>query len=344
MAEITKIQWCDHTFNPWRGCTKVSPGCAHCYAETLSKRNPAVLGEWGPNGTRVIAAEAQWRLPQKWNDRIEAEIVANATKDWRDRTPNPPRERVFCASLADIFEDRPELEKPRLRLFDLIERTPHLDWLILTKRTAFMAEFFARRDVPSNVWLGTSVEDQTRADERVEILLGVKARIRFLSAEPQLGPIVFEHRFSDGSIRNWLTGQFRNMPCKGVNGNPDFTVKTDDAKLPRIHWVIIGGESGGDARPFNLEWARMGVEQCRRAKTACFMKQLGRFVEANYYDDVRNWWEGNQGNDWPHAIDWNYRDGQPPIGSRVRLPLVDCKGGEPSEWPDDLRVREFPHA
>src|SRR5262249_10541241 len=117
--ENTRIAWTHHTLNPWRGCTKVSPGCTHCYAAELAKRNPAVLGRWGPGGPRVIASEAQWRNPLKWDRKAKA-----AGK----------RPRVFCASLADIFEARPELESPRARLFDLIAATPNLDWLLLTKR------------------------------------------------------------------------------------------------------------------------------------------------------------------------------------------------------------------
>src|SRR5262245_49606753 len=121
--ENSKIQWTDHTFNVWRGCEKVSPGCAHCYAETMSRRNPAVLGEWGKHGTRVIASEAMWREPLKWDRQARAAGV---------------RKRVFCASLADVFEDRPELVAPRERLFRLIEDTPNLDWQLLTKRPEFM--------------------------------------------------------------------------------------------------------------------------------------------------------------------------------------------------------------
>lgn len=127
MAENSKIEWTNHTFNPWRGCQKVSPGCQHCYAETLSKRNPAVLGEWGPNGKRVIASEAHWRLPLKWN---KAAKLAGE------------RHRVFCASLADVFEDRPELVAPRVRLFHLISETPNLDWLLLTKRPENIRRFW----------------------------------------------------------------------------------------------------------------------------------------------------------------------------------------------------------
>src|SRR5690349_6943095 len=119
MGRDSAIEWTHHTFNPWRGCTKVSAGCAHCYAETWSKRNPKALGIWGDGGTRVIAAEAYWRQPLKWN------AAAKAAGE---------RHRVFCASLADVFEDRPELVESRERLLDVIYKTPDLDWLLLTKR------------------------------------------------------------------------------------------------------------------------------------------------------------------------------------------------------------------
>ena len=190
MAENSAIEWTRHTFNPWRGCTKVSAGCANCYAETMSGRNPKTLGVWGPNGTRVVASEAMWREPVKW-DR-----AAKAAGE---------RHRVFCASLADVFEDwqgpmmdsqgeRVTTQVPgfavrlmtmqdvRIRLWKLILATPHLDWLLLTKRPQNIATML--RDVwfqidsardsdprnarpfeaPSNVWLGTSVENQATAD------------------------------------------------------------------------------------------------------------------------------------------------------------------------------------
>ncbi|MEL6706075.1 MAG: DUF5131 family protein, partial [Bacteroidota bacterium] len=111
MAANSKIEWTHHTFNPWRGCAKVSQGCKNCYAETLSHRNPGVLGEWGPHANRVIAAEAYWRKPLAWDRQAEAA---------------GERHRVFCASLGDVFEDRDDLLAPRLRLFDLIRQTPHL--------------------------------------------------------------------------------------------------------------------------------------------------------------------------------------------------------------------------
>jgi protein gp37 len=165
---LSKIEWTDYTFNPWRGCTKVSDGCKNCYAETWSKRNPSTLGIWGDHGTRVIASESYWNQPHKWN---------------REAAATNTRRKVFCASLADVFEDRPELHEPRVRLFNLMEATPHLDWLLLTKRPAFAREwlFGACHDdrfiehLP-NFWLGTSVENQTTADERIPLLLQIPSR------------------------------------------------------------------------------------------------------------------------------------------------------------------------
>lgn len=186
MSENSKIEWTHATWNPWRGCTKVSPGCAHCYAERMSGRNPNVLGRWGDDGTRVIAPEAYWGQPLKWD---------------REARAAGQRRRVFCASLADVFEDRPELDQSRLRLLGTISKTSGLDWLLLTKRPeaiirllmraadgprgpndvhvcgAILAEKWVLGQPPRNVWLGVSVEDQPRV-ARVEQLLKVPAAVR----------------------------------------------------------------------------------------------------------------------------------------------------------------------
>ena len=189
MGANSKIEWTTHTFNPWRGCQKVSAGCANSYAEAFSRRNPAVLGQWGPDGVRVIAKDSYWQQPLKWDRQAAA--------------AGGPRPRVFCASLADVFERRPELVEPRGRLFRLIDATPHLDWLILTKRPenivgmmpAYFPNYLAeagamnQEAVRENVWLGTSVEDQAAADERIPELLKMPARVVFLSCEPLLGPV-----------------------------------------------------------------------------------------------------------------------------------------------------------
>lgn len=232
MGETTKIEWCDHTFNPWRGCTKVSAGCANCYAERQSRRVPQVLGIWGDDGTRVIASEAGWKEPVKWN-RAAAKAGV--------------RRRVFCGSMCDICEDRHELIEPRIQLKRLIEATPHLDWLLLSKRPEqYSRLFYGPECWPRNVWVGTSVENQATADERIPHLLAVDARVRFLSCEPLLWPV---------DLRRWL---------------PD---TADDRDGCLIDWVIIGGESGPKHRPCEIEWIADIVSQCRAAGVAVFVKQ-----------------------------------------------------------------------
>ena len=261
MAENSKIEWTDHTFNPWRGCTKVSPACDLCYAETMSKRNPAVLGVWGKYGTRAIAAESYWKLPEQWNRKAEKEGV---------------RKRVFCASLADVFEGNdtmpesawPDVYRARYRLFDLIQATPHLDWLLLTKRPELVTSTLSDQGiygtlskVMPNVWIGTTVENQKYADERIPHLLKIPATVRFLSIEPLLGPIDF---YKTSEV--WppdVNHPWRNEPI-----------------LHGIHWVIVGGESGGQkARPMDPAWVRSLRDQCVSAGVPFHFKQWGEWVD-----------------------------------------------------------------
>ena len=229
MGQNTKIQWCDHTFNPWRGCTKVSPGCKNCYAERMSLRNPKVLGIWGPDGTRPIASSSMWGEPEKWDSDAEREGV---------------RMRVFCASLADVFEPREDLIDPRKRLFQLIRDTTNLDWLILTKRPELIKDLMPHGDW-SNVWLGTSVESQDLA-WRLDALLESPqvVPVHFCSAEPLLGHLD-------------LLGVLN--PTDGIN------------------WTIVGGESGSAAntREMRFSWVMSIIAQCAMTGTACFVKQLG---------------------------------------------------------------------
>jgi protein gp37 len=295
MGRDTGIQWTEATFNPFRGCSKVSPGCTNCYAEALSDRNHKVMGRWGPKGTRVLASESMWKEPLKWN-RQAAE---------RGRPM-----LVFCASLADVFEDwtgqmtdsqeRPlwqfrgppvqyspllapnagehqyTLAAARERLWDLIRRTGWLRWQLLTKRPENIPRMMPGGAWP-NVWLGTSVESQDYA-WRIDALVDApqEVPVRFVSAEPLLGPLTL-----------W-------------------------EQLPGIQWVIIGGESGGAARPFHLGWATSLIAQCRDADVPCFLKQVGR---------------------------------RPMRDSRYPLDLVFDKahGADPVDWPADLPgVRQMP--
>lgn len=313
MAEKSKISWTHSTFNPWRGCTKVSPACKYCYADTLSQRNPATLGVWGDNGTRVVAAESMWRQPSKWNK--------NATE----------RQRVFCSSLADVFEDwrgymvdskgrilyrnrmedtngwfsgrEPDVDEHhvtmsdvRERLFNVIDTTPNLDWLLLTKRPENIQRFWpvARTYIPEmlkhgqsreNVWLGTTVENQEYADKRIPELLRCHnlAPVLFLSVEPMLGPV---------DLSNYLRQPW--MPTKIVKPH---SVPVEYMDVPTIHWVIVGTESGAGRRPMDLTWARSLRDQCKAAGTAFFVKQLE--INGKVTDDI-------------------------------------------NEFPEDLRIQEFP--
>lgn len=368
------------TFNPWRGCTKVHEGCANCYAESMSKRNPGTLGIWGPNGSRVVAAESYWKQPLTWNRKAEKEGI---------------RLKVFCASLADVFEDWDgpisdhhgrqlftingeewftEGEYPdcqpltmhdvRRRLFALIDATPHLDWLLLTKRPeniqrmwchAINQDWFCgvqrspeesftewnRRLVRSeirrpNVWLGTSISLQEHADKQIPDLLQCRdlAPVLFLSIEPLLGHI-------------HLDELLYCQECFGTrlaNDGPQGEEKKclDCCGHPLIDWVICGGESGPGARIYRPEWPRNIIKQCRDAGIAVFHKQMGSKVVTrnDMVEDTFSCMETG----WPdpyvehdiHGFRENYQ------GADCRIRLKDKKGSDINEWPEDLRVRQFP--
>lgn len=255
----SKIEWTDHTFNPWWGCVKVSPGCEHCYAETLSHRYK--FDVWGPAKTtarRGMSAN-YWKQPFKWHKAAEADGV---------------RRRVFCASMADVFEDHPGVVEWRAQLFSLIEQTPALDWLLLTKRPENMPRFAPAHWAggwPDNVWAMTSVENQEQAEKRIPLLLRVPARVRGLSCEPLLGPVD-------------LTRLLVVTPCwhcgnlDGEAGRCHCGVCTP----PDIHWVIVGGESGHGARPMHPDWARSLRDQCQAALVAFHFKQWGEYKPTSW--------------------------------------------------------------
>lgn len=290
MGKASGIQWTNHTFNPWWGCEKVSPGCKHCYAETFAARpihvlpggGKGALPIWGGASTvRRFFGDGHWRDPVAWNRAAE-----------KAKT----RARVFCASMADVFEDRRDLDAHRARLFELIEATPWLDWQLLTKRPQNMARLAPDRwrdGWPENVWAGCTVENQEESDRRIKHLLMVPARVRFLSMEPLLGP---------ADLDPWFT----------TIGAPEDRLPPEQA----LHWIIVGGESGKGARPFDLAWARDLIRQCDAAGVAMFLKQLG----SN-----------------PHQDDLSARAFGSLAGVR------DSHGGEENEWPLDLHGRRaFP--
>ena len=263
MAANTKIEWADHTFNPWVGCTKISPGCDHCYAEGWAKRTgDAALWQ----GNRRRTSDANWRLPLKWNREAEAAGV---------------RRRVFCASLADMFDNQAEVSW-RHALWELIHDTPHLDWLLLTKRPQNIAKMLPNYDthpLPDwgqgwpNVWLGTTVENQAEADRRIPLLLGVPAAKRFLSCEPLLGPVdltAVQQTVDPGFFGDCLQWYHKGY-CHEIEG----------ISYPTIDWVIAGGESGPGARPMHPNWARSLRDQCAAAGVPFLFKQWGEWAPAD---------------------------------------------------------------
>lgn len=247
--ENSNIEWCDHTFNPWLGCTKVSEGCHHCYAETLMDKRYGRV-EWGPQGKRVRTSKANWRKPYQWNKKARAE---------------GRRYRVFCASLADVFEDKPdqpEMNDWRADLFDMIQQTKHLDWLLLTKRPENVNRMieqvtsFSESDMwfytAQNVWVGTSIENRKQAWKRLPYLCQIPAAVRFLSCEPLLEPV---------DISIFLATGYDEPPYNDI-----------------VNWVIVGGESGPNARPMHPDWARSIRDQCQAAEIAFLFKQWGEWL------------------------------------------------------------------
>lgn len=265
MAENTKIEWAHHTFNPWIGCTKVSPGCDRCYAEADFATRRKVV-QWGAGQPRKRTAPSTWAQPLRWN--------AEAGK-------RGERESVFCASLAD-WADNEVPTAWRLDLAELIKTTRHLIWLLLTKRIgnakAMLAEMFPD-GTPDNVWIGASITSQAEADRDIPKLLAVPAAKRFVSMEPLLGPV---------DLQKACTACCPNRPrcCEHSSGDR-VVIDSEDggilvecicSRLNGLHWVIVGGESGPNARPMHPDWARSLRDQCQAAGVPFFFKQWGEWI------------------------------------------------------------------
>lgn len=254
MAENTKIEWATHTFNPWEGCQKVGPGCDHCYAEA---RNQRFVGgtNWGPGAPRRRTSVQNWNLPRKWN---------------REAKASGTRPRVFCASLADVFDNAVD-PAWRVDLFHLISQTPNLDWLLLTKRpgniAAMMPSYSHTHRSWPNVWLGCTVVNQAEADRDIPKLLALPAKVRFLSIEPMLGPI---------DLRKWI-GVEPIIAGLSSYQDQDGFVRQDigGGIMDGLGWIICGGESGPHARPMHPDWARLLRDQCKAAGVPFLFKQWG---------------------------------------------------------------------
>lgn len=259
----TAIPWCHYTFNPWWGCWKIGPGCKFCYADALDHRWG--FNHWGKGADRRHMSEQHWKKPEKW---------------MREALAAGERRRVFCASMGDLFEPRPDLNARRGRTFKLMRATsPALDWLTLTKRLSSVAELapddWMRDGWPPHVWSGATVVNDDEAQAFAPIHLSIPAR-RFLSLEPLLAPV---------DLGPWL-----------IRGGPG------------VEWVIVGGESGPQARPFDLRWALDIRDQARAAGIAFFFKQAG---------------------------DRPVIDGKP-------LPSMGPMGKAPELWPVELQRQDFP--
>ncbi|MBU9422483.1 phage Gp37/Gp68 family protein [Burkholderia gladioli] len=264
MSENSKIEWCDHTFNPWIGCTKISPGCDNCYAEAMMDKRMHKV-KWGASALRARTTPENWRLPVRWNARHDEFMAAHGR-----------RQRVFCSSLADVFDNRVP-SSWRRDLFALIKATPNLDWLLLTKRIGNAREMLIGSPlspIPDNVWLGATIVNQEEADRDIPKLLAVPARVRFLSIEPMLGPIDL----------NQALPPFHCDTCDADYG----ALSAHASGTPiGIDWVIAGGESGHRARPAHPDWFRSLRDQCAEAHVAFFFKQWGQWAPgSNWPEDV----------------------------------------------------------
>lgn len=359
MSDNSAIEWTDATWNPVVGCSRVSAGCDHCYAVGMTRRLEGMSKAVGLGGDR----KANYRgltieLPQASIDRGvgvngrhfngEVRCVEEALHIplcWKKPV------RIFVNSMSDLFHPKVPFEFID-QVFAVMALSPKHTFQVLTKRPERMAEYLAADDLPRrvceamcnrfpyyevtkthrpyhvrscqcwplpNVWLGTSCEDQAAADERILYLLACPAAIRFLSCEPLLGPInLNEHwlRYTYGTARMALVEHEQRV----AEGKP-----IRRPALGAVDWVIVGGESGTRARVCNVDWIRSIVQQCSGV-LPCFVKQLGSFVR----DDI------GDGDEWPPCTSWETN------GCDTRVLLKSRKGGEPSEWPEDLRVREMP--
>lgn len=264
---ITNIEWTDYSFNIVWGCTKVSPGCDHCYAETWAKRT-GYANLWGPEADRRTFGDRHWDQPLKWNDQ--------ALEQGR-------RRRVFCSSMADVFDNHDAVTMERIHLWDIVRRTPELDWLILTKRVGNVPRMLPPdwRDGYPNVWLGISVVNQEEANRDVPKLLQIPARIRFLSCEPLLGPIeLFDFNATGGALRGPAAVISGGMTA----GTPSDPPEAYDDSYPGIDWVICGGESGPKARPMEVIWADSLRAQCENTLVPFFFKQGSQANWPNFKD------------------------------------------------------------
>jgi protein gp37 len=328
MADTT-IGWADKVWNPLVGCSRVSPGCTQCYAENeayhlgekmrqvkyagltkLVGGDPRWTGEvrlWEP----ILHQPTQWKKPRRifvnsmsdlfhesvpdlWIDKIFAVMAQASWHTFQVLTKRAARMREYCAGMAALSP-----QSRTLRLSRAMYRGHPAETLVSSSANE---SFIGALEWPRpNVWLCVSAEDQAAADERIPLLLGTPAAIRGVSYEPALGPVDF---------RRWLKPHWYGTG----------EMFSERPTVPALDWVIVGGESGSAARPFDIEWARRTVDQCREAGVACFVKQLGSGMSMHT--------DRGRGR--------HVRDGD-------RMLIIEShKGTDPDEWPQEIRVQEFP--
>lgn len=344
MSEQTKIEWADSTFNPWTGCTKISPACDHCYAESWSNRAGQTVGKWGPGAPRVRTSAANWKHPERWN-REPFWQCENCRWRGDDREVKkgghcpgcaygvlaPARRRVFCASLADVFDN--EVDPAwRAELFALIANTPNLDWLLLTKRIGNVASMIAapgmqKCGLPPNVWLGATICNQAEADRDIPKLLATPASVRFLSIEPMLGQVDLYAAIPcdhETGIQCPDTGAWECSRCER---------QTAVEHLEGLDWVICGGESGPHARPMHPDWARSLRDQCADASVPFLFKQWGEWSQYVNEDHYTHCGKENRPHAWVDSLTgesglcwiiddyglWSNYTGKPPMDERSHL-------------------------
>lgn len=329
MSDHTEIAWTDATWNPVRGCTKVSAGCKNCYAERFAERFRGVPGHPFEQGFDVRLVPEALDLPLRW--RKPRRIFVNSMSDlFHEAVPEEFIDRVFAVmALArqHVFQVLTK-RADRMRVYLSTPRRDAAIWWAARPMSESRGRYaYEALPVPfpgqgekgigiatwplPNVWLGVSVEDQRAADERIPHLLATPAAVRFISAEPLLGPV------------DLMPGLYRQR-----------------AGDPWLDWVIAGGESGPGARPCDLDWVRSILRRCRTAGVPAFCKQLGAHVVDR--NDAGFDGEGKPGA-WPTGPEPEFAEGEPRYqGEPVRVRLRDRKGGDPQEWPEDLRIRQFP--
>lgn len=372
MAENTKIEWASHTFNPWIGCTKVAPGCQNCYAEELIATRFGKV-RWGPKGTRVKTVASNWNKVLKWDRDAKCQYDHNGDGDCHIHRNGCPRPRVFCASLADVFEDwtdvihdniekvlyrcpdcgtdqpsrvdcvecggrlrETELSDLRHDLFKLIDATPHLDWMLLTKRPENILGMWPKKQHGAhhhrvecsckeclyrhNAWLYTSVSDQETANRNIPRLLDCRGLVPVLGLSAE--PLLDEVNLSAIPSHNGIPDTVLNPECWGdcdCGGDPGCFKNGGGGKLAGLDHVIVGGESGPNARPCQVDWVESIVAECQESDVPVFVKQLGANAVSLH----------------PYTPSMNSKEAW--LG-RVQ----DAKGGNADEWPESLRVRELP--